>query len=111
MPTSSQRQESKRCLARIFPSRAIDLKWGSVRVRNVAMKNKVGKEVIRIEELMVRADFMNIFREKYVISSLHLEKPYMYVEVDNKGRLVNPTFPPNEKKYIKKETQSGSGQV
>ncbi len=95
----------EKALGKDFSVESIDLKWGSVRVRNVAMKNKAGKEVIRIEELMVRADFMNLFREKYVISSLRLEKPYMYVEVDNKGSLVNPTFPPDEKKYIKKETQ------
>ncbi|HOC45325.1 MAG TPA: hypothetical protein PKM26_01860, partial [Syntrophorhabdaceae bacterium] len=69
-------------------------------------KNTAGKEVVRIEELMVRADFMNLFRKKYVISSLHLERPYMYVEVDKKGRLISP-LPSDEKPQPEKEAQKG----
>jgi hypothetical protein len=94
----------EKALGRNFSIGSIDLKWGSVRARNVALKNSAGKEVITVEELMVHADFMNLFREKkYVISSLHLEKPYIYVEVDNQGRLVNPSFPAGEKERGKRE--------
>lgn len=97
----------EKALGKDFSIESIDIKWGSVRVRNVVMKNKAGKQVIQVGELMVRADFMNIFREKYVISSLKLEKPYIYVEVDNKGNLVNPTFPGDEKKTPQKEAPGG----
>lgn len=97
----------EKTLGKDFSIESIDIKWGSVRVKGVAMKNNAGKEVIRIEELMVRAEFMNLFREKYVISSLRLQKPYMYVEVDHKGNLVNPVFSPGEKKYITKGTERG----
>ncbi|MBP1747496.1 MAG: hypothetical protein H6Q52_35 [Deltaproteobacteria bacterium] len=93
----------EKAVGKDFSIESIDLKWGSVRARNVVMKNKAGKDVIRVEELMVRAAFMNLFREKYIISSLRLEKPYMYVEVDNKGRLVDPAFPPDEKQHPKRE--------
>ncbi len=96
----------QRVLGKDFSVGSIDLKWGSVRARDVVMKNTAGKEVVRIEELMVRADFMNLFRKKYVISSLHLERPYMYVEVDKKGRLISP-LPSDEKPQPEKEAQKG----
>ena len=92
----------ERALGKEFSIESIDLKWGSVRARNVVMKDGAGRQVVRVEELMVRADFMNIFREKYIISSLRLEKPYIYVEVDNKGRLVSPAFPGGDKKPSEK---------
>ncbi len=97
----------EKVLGKDFSIESIDIKWGSVRARNVVMKNKTGKEVIHVGELMVRGDFMNIFREKYIISSLKLEKPYMYVEVDNKGNLISPAFPGDEKKPSRKEAPVG----
>jgi hypothetical protein len=97
----------EKALGKDFSIESIDVKWGSVRARNVVMKDATGKQVIHVEELMVRADFMNIFREKYVISSVKLEKPYMYVEVDKKGDLVSPALPGIEKQRLKKEPQRG----
>ena len=98
----------EKALGKDFSFESIDLKWGSVRARNVVMKDRAGKPVIHVEELTVRADFMNIFKEKYIISSLRLEKPYIYVEVDNKGRLASPVFPDKEKKLLEKEGQKGA---
>lgn len=97
----------ERALGKEFSVESIDLKWGSVRARNVVMKDRAGKRVVHVEELMVRADFMNFFREKYTISSLRLEKPYIYVEVDNKGRLASPSFSDDERELVKKEAQRG----
>lgn len=95
----------ERAIGKDFSMGSIDLKWGSVHARNVVMKDTAGKEIIRVEELTVRADFMNFFRDKHIISSLHLEKPYIYVEVDKKGHLASPVLTPQEKELIRKETE------
>jgi hypothetical protein len=86
----------EKALGRDFSIGRIELTWGSVRVKDVVMKNSAGKEVIRVEGLRVRADFMGLLRKKYIISSVFVEKPYIYAEVDNKGHLVSPVFPEGE---------------
>lgn len=83
----------EKALGKDFSIERIELKWGSVRVQNIVMKDKAGKEVIKVERLVVRADFMGLLRKKYIISSVLVEKPYMYVEVDKGGGLVSPVFP------------------
>lgn len=83
----------EKALGKDFSIGSIELKWGSVRVRDVAMKGASGREVIKVENLVVRADFMGLLRKKYIISSVLVEKPCMYVEVDRKGDLVSPVFP------------------
>lgn len=95
----------EKALGKDFTVGSIDLKWGSVRAHNVVMKGKAGREVIRVGAVLVRADFMNLFRKKYNISSLHLEDPYIYVEVDKKGRIVNPGLTLDEKQQVKKEAE------
>ncbi|MEN6617639.1 MAG: DUF748 domain-containing protein [Syntrophorhabdus sp.] len=93
----------ERVLGKDFSIGSIELKWGSVRARNLAIKNKAGESVVHIDELAVRADFMGILKKKYIISSVTVENPYMYVEVDHKGNLVSPVFPSLEKKEKKKD--------
>jgi hypothetical protein len=83
----------EKALGKDFSIGSIELKWGSVRVRDVAMKDRAGKEVIKVENLVVKADFMGLLRKKYIISSILAEKPYIYVEIDRKGDLVSPVFP------------------
>ncbi len=87
----------EKALGKDFSIGRIELKWGNVRAEDIVMKNRAGKEVIRVGALVVKANFMGFLRKKHIISSVLVEKPYMYVEVDNKGRLVNPVFPPGEK--------------
>ncbi len=95
----------EKVLGKDFSVGAIELKWGTVRARNIAMKNPAGADVIRIEEIVVRADPMNFFRKKHIISSLQIEKPYMYVEVGHKGDLVNPYFSEEERRILRKVMQ------
>lgn len=83
----------EKALGKDFSIGSIELRWGSVRVRDVAMKERSGREVIKVEGLVVKADFMGLLRKKYIISSVLVEKPYMYVEVNRKGDLVSPVFP------------------
>ncbi|HNT42936.1 MAG TPA: DUF748 domain-containing protein [Syntrophorhabdaceae bacterium] len=83
----------EKAMGKDFSIGSIELKWGSVRVHGVAMKDRAGKEVIRVGNLVVKASFMSLLRQKYVISSVLMEKPYIYVEIDRKGDLVSPVFP------------------
>ena len=90
----------EKALGKDFSIGSIELKWGSVRVQDIVMKNRAGKEVIKVEGLVVKANFMGLLRKQHVISSVVVEKPYMYVEVDDKGRLVSPVFPSGEKSTV-----------
>ncbi|MHB8111297.1 MAG: DUF748 domain-containing protein [Syntrophorhabdaceae bacterium] len=93
----------EKALGKDFSVGSIELNWAGVRARNIALKNKAGRDVVSIEQLTVRADFMSILRKKYVIASVSLENPYMYVEVDHKGNLVSPVFPSRENKPDKQK--------
>ena len=93
----------ERALGKDFSIGSIELKWGSVEVSNIAMKNKAGREVIKAENLVVRANFMSLLRKEYIISSVHVKKPYLYVEVNEKGRLVSPVLPADEKKAVQEK--------
>lgn len=97
----------EKTLGKDFSIGRIELKWGSVRAQDIVMRNRVGKEVIKVEGLVVRASFMGLLRKKYIISSVVVEKPYMYVEVDNKGHLVSPAFPVGEKATGKEKKEGG----
>ena len=99
----------EKALGKDFSIGRIELKWGSVRAQDIVMKNRAGKEVVKVEGLVVRASFMGLLRKKYIISSILVEKPYMYVEVDNKGHLVSPVFPESEK--TTREDRKKGGEV
>lgn len=90
-----------------FSIGSIELKWGSVRVHGVAMKDRTGKEVIKVGNLVVKASFMSLLRQKYVISSVVMEKPYIYVEIDRKGDLVSPVVPAGDERAGKAGGKAG----
>jgi hypothetical protein len=86
--------ELERRLGKSFSIERIDLKWGSVEVVGVALKNRQGKEAIKVGDLSVKADFMGLLRKQYIISSVTVRDPYLFVEIDRKGDIVNPVLPP-----------------
>lgn len=88
----------EKALGKDFSIGSIELKWGSVRVHGIAMKDRAGKEVVKVENLMVKASFMGLLRRKYIVSSVLVEKPYIYVEIDRKGDLVSPVFPAGDER-------------
>lgn len=90
-------------LGKDFSIGSIELKWGSVEVSNLVMKNKAGREIVKAENLIVKANFMSLLRKEYIISSVLVKNPYMYVEVDEKGNLASPVFPTDEKKTGKEK--------
>jgi hypothetical protein len=98
--------ELERRLGKTFSVEKIDLGWGNVEATGVRLKNSAGKEVIRIENLSVRADFMGLLKKEYVVSNITLKNPYIYVEVDKQGNIVNPVLPQkHETKKDKKENR------
>jgi uncharacterized protein involved in outer membrane biogenesis len=85
--------ELEKRLGKEFSIEKIDVKWGHVEAIGVALKNPSGKEVIKVGNLSASADFMGLIRGQYVVSSLIIKDPYLFVEVDNKGNIVNPVLP------------------
>ena len=73
----------------------------------VKLKNPAGKEVIKVDSLSVSADFMGLLKKEYVVSSVTLKNPYIFVEVDKKGDIVNPVLPVDPKPAkAKKQNQT-----
>jgi hypothetical protein len=89
--------ELERRLGKAFSIERVDLAWGHVEAVGVKLKNTAGKEVIKIDSLFVSADFMGLLRKEYVVSSVTLKNPYIFVEVDKKGDVVNPVLPVESK--------------
>lgn len=81
-------------LGKSFSIERIDLKWGSVEVVGVALKNHAGKEVIKVGNLSVKADFVGLLKKQYIISKVTLTDPYVFAEIDKKGNVVSPVLPP-----------------
>jgi len=81
-------------LGKRFAIERIDLKWGHVEVVGVKLTNSAGKEVVRVGDLSVTADFMGLLRKEYIVSNITLKDAYLFVEIDNKGNLINPVLPP-----------------
>lgn len=87
------KSELERRLGKAFSIERIDLTWGSVEAVGVRLKNTAGKEVIKIDSLILKADFMGLLKKEYIFSSMVLKVPYIFVEVDGKGNIVNPVLP------------------
>ncbi len=96
--------ELERRLGKTFSIEKIDLAWGHVEATGIRLKNAAGKEVVYVGSLSVRADFMGLLRKQYIISDITLKNPYVFVEIDKKGNIVNPVLPV-EAKPVKPEKE------
>lgn len=101
--------ELEKRIGKSFSVERIDLKWGSVEVVGVALKNREGKEVVKVGDLSVKADFMGLLRKQYVISSVTVKDPYLFVEIDRKGNIVNPVLPSERPRAARREKGAGAG--
>jgi len=88
--------ELERRLGKAFTIEKIDLAWGHVEAVGVSLKNPAGKKVIKVDSLSVSADFVGLLRKEYIVSSVTLKNPYIFVEVDKEGNIVNPVLPVEE---------------
>ncbi|MBA4391855.1 MAG: hypothetical protein C0399_13100 [Syntrophus sp. (in: bacteria)] len=97
------KSELERRLGKNFSVERIDLAWGRVEAVGVSLKNAAGKEVIKIDSLALKAGFMGYLKKEYIISNMILKAPYIFVEVDGKGNIINPVLPvePKETKPAK----------
>jgi hypothetical protein len=95
--------ELESLLGKDFSVRKIDLHWGRVEAFDISLKNPVGKEVLKTESLVLEADFKGILRKKYIISNLSFKKPYILLEKDLKGKLINPLPQKRTKGEVKKK--------
>jgi uncharacterized protein involved in outer membrane biogenesis len=101
--------ELERRLGKAFSIERIDLAWGHFEATGIKLKNTAGKEVIKVDSLYVSADFMGLLRKEYVVSSVTLKNPYIFVEVDKKGDIINPVLPV-EPKPAKEKNQDQQDQ-
>jgi hypothetical protein len=81
-----------------FSVKEIRLKWGEVQALDIRLRNPHGTEVLSTDSLVLHADFKGVLRKKYAVSDLSLTNPYILIETDNKGKLVNP--------ILKKKTEA-----
>lgn len=94
------KRELESALGKGFSVRTVDLRWGRVDAFDISFKNPAGKEVFKTDRLRLEADFMGLLKKHYVISNLSLRNPYIFLETDRDGKLINPFVrkePPKEK--------------
>jgi hypothetical protein len=102
--------ELERRLGKAFSIEKIDLTWGHVEATGVKLKNSAGKVVIKVDSLSVSADFMGLLRKEYVVSGITLKNPYIFVEINKQGNIVNPVLPIEEPKSKKDKEQDQQNQ-
>lgn len=90
-------------LGKDFSVQEIKLSWGKVEASNIRLKNKAGKEVFKTDCLTIKANFLGLLKKEFIISSLTLINPYLFIEMDRKGNLVNPSLPEEKGKEKKKK--------
>ncbi|MGB9716189.1 MAG: DUF748 domain-containing protein [Thermodesulfovibrionales bacterium] len=94
------KHELESVLGKGFSVKRIDLHWGSVEAIDIRLKDPGGKEVFKTESLIMKPDFIGLIKKNYVISNIFLIKPYILLEKNIKGDIVNPF---SRKEQTKKE--------
>jgi len=88
--------ELESALGRAFSVQEIELSWGEVKVSHIRLNNKAGKTVFKTAGLTLQADFLGLLKRDFVISHLAVNEPYVFMEIDPRGNLVNPSLPAGE---------------
>lgn len=96
------KHELESSLGKGFSVKKIDLHWGSVEALDIRFKNPDGKEVFKTENLILKADFIGLLRKKYIISNIYLKEPYILLEKNLRGEIVNPFLRKKEEKNVEK---------
>jgi hypothetical protein len=94
--------ELESLLGKGFSVQRIDLHWGKVEALDIIFRNPAGKEVFKTDSLILEADFIGLLKKKYIISKLSLKNPYILLEKDPKGELINPFLKKGPKKEEEK---------
>ncbi|HRT69998.1 MAG TPA: DUF748 domain-containing protein [Syntrophales bacterium] len=88
--------ELESALGRAFSVQEVGLSWGEVKASHIELKNKAGKTVFTTAGLTIQADFLGLLKRDFVISHLTINEPYVFMEIDHRGNLVNPSLPAGE---------------
>jgi hypothetical protein len=94
--------ELESMLGKDFSIQKLELNWGKVEGTGISFKSPAGKEILKIGNATIEADFLGFLRNKYVISNVLLKDLYMLIEVDRQGNVIMPALPA-EKEKKKKE--------
>ena len=94
-------------LGRGFSVEDISLRWGQVRATDIRLARPDGKEILTTKNLGARANIIGLLKKEHVISDIHLDSPYLFLELDKKGEMV-PFLPPRNKTPVKTESKKKS---
>ncbi len=93
--------ELENILGKDFSVKEIKLTWGEVNASDVRFRNRDGREIFKTDNLIVNADFKGLLKKEYVLSNLSFVNPYLFIETDKKGNIID-IFPQKEKKATQK---------
>jgi hypothetical protein len=93
-------------LGKDFSVQRIDLHWGKVEALDISFKNPAGQEIFKTDRLILEANFIGLLKKKYVLSEILLENPYIFLEKDAKGKIMNPFLRKGQKKETEKPIPS-----
>ena len=82
--------ELESLLGKSFSVREIDSHWNKVQAYGIKYRNSGGKDILTADSLVIESDFRGFLKKEYIISSLSIESPYIFLETDSRGHLVNP---------------------
>jgi hypothetical protein len=77
-------------LGKDFSVQRIDLHWGKVEAFDISFRNPSGQEVFKTDRFTLEADFIGLLKREYILSNLSIVNPYLFLEKNPKGNLMNP---------------------
>jgi len=95
--------ELESMLGKNFSIQKLELNWGKVEGTGISFKNPAGKEIFKVGNATIEADFLGFLRNEYVISSVLLQDLYILIEVDRQGNLIMPALPIEKEKKGKEK--------
>ena len=95
--------ELESMLGKNFSIQKLELNWGKVEGAGISFKNPAGKEMLKIGNATIKADFLGFLRNEYVISSVLLKDLYILIEVDRQGNVIIPALPVEKEKNEKEK--------
>lgn len=97
--------ELESMLGKNFSIQRLELNWGKVEGTGISFKSPAGKEILKIGNVSIEADFLGFIRNEYVISGVLLKDLYMLIETDKQGNVIMPALPAEKEKKEKKDTK------
>lgn len=76
-----------------FSAEKVELSWKSIEILNVVFKKDDGTPVFKSDSIYLSFDLLGILKKDYTLSHLVLKNPYILIELDRQGRIINPLKP------------------